>query len=55
MVVVTHGDQETKKMGEWLASQLKNVHVRYEEGGHIGTLFVMEDIWAEFLSRVPVP
>lgn len=56
LIVVTHGDWETKKMGEWLGKNLKNAHVRYEEGGHVATMFVMEDIWADFMARVdPAP
>lgn len=51
LIVVTQGDWETKRMGEWLGTQLKDAHVRYEEGGHIATMFVMDDIWADFISR----
>ncbi|KAJ3529726.1 hypothetical protein NM688_g7812 [Phlebia brevispora] len=52
LIVITHRDWETKKMGEWLGSQLKNAHVRYEEGGHVASMFVMDDIWSDFMTRV---
>ncbi|EKM59404.1 uncharacterized protein PHACADRAFT_249870 [Phanerochaete carnosa HHB-10118-sp] len=51
VLFLTKEDKETKKMGEWLASNLKNSKVRYGEGGHIGSLFVMDDIWADFMSQ----
>lgn len=50
-IVVTKGDKETRLMGEWLARTLKNATLRYEAGGHVGTLFVMDDIWADFMGR----
>ena len=55
LIAVTQGDWETKQMGEWLGTQLKNAHVRYEEGGHLATLFVMDDIWADFMTRASPP
>ena len=53
LLVLTHGDVETKKMGEWLGANLKNASIRYEAGGHIGSLFVMDSIWEDFMSRIP--
>lgn len=53
LLFLTNGDRETKKMGEWLAEKLKNARVRYGEGGHIGSMFVMDDIWADFMSQFP--
>ncbi|PSR71820.1 hypothetical protein PHLCEN_2v12321 [Hermanssonia centrifuga] len=53
LIVLSHNDWEMKKMGEWLGSQLKNSRVRYEEGGHIAGMFVMDDIWQDFFSRIP--
>lgn len=37
-------------MGEWLASQLKDVPIILGEGGHVGSLFVLDDIWAVCFS-----
>ncbi|GJE84489.1 AB hydrolase-1 domain-containing protein [Phanerochaete sordida] len=51
LLFLTKEDKETKKMGEWLAGKLKNVRVRYGEGGHIGSMFVMDDIFADFMSQ----
>lgn len=51
LLFLTHGDPEMKAMGEWLGGQLKNAHIRYGAGGHIGALFVLDDIWADFMSR----
>lgn len=51
LVVVTYQDKDTLRLGEWLVANYKNAHARYEEGGHIGSMFVMDDIWADFLGR----
>ena len=51
MFVLTKEDKETKWMGEWLASKLPGSSIRYEEGGHVGSLFVMDDIWEDFMTR----
>ena len=51
LLFLTKEDNETKKMGEWLAGKLKKAKVRYGEGGHVGSLFVMDDIWSDFMSR----
>ncbi|KAI0347353.1 alpha/beta-hydrolase [Trametopsis cervina] len=48
---LTKEDKDTLRMGEWLAGQLRGSLVRYEEGGHVGSLFVMDDIWEDFLAR----
>lgn len=54
LLFLTHEDPEMKQMGEWLAGKLKNARIRYGEGGHVGALFVMDDIWADFMSMFPV-
>ncbi|KAJ3488740.1 hypothetical protein NLI96_g2617 [Meripilus lineatus] len=51
LVVMTYGDKDTLRMGEWLAGNYKNGHGRYEHGGHIASMFVMDDIWADFMGR----
>lgn len=53
LLFLTKEDKETRQMGEWLAGKLKDSRVRYGEGGHIGSLFVMDDIWADFMSQSP--
>lgn len=53
LLFLTKEDWEMTRMGEWLASKLKNARVRYGEGGHVGSLFVMDDIWADFMSQFP--
>ncbi|KAI0787082.1 Alpha/Beta hydrolase protein [Irpex lacteus] len=50
-MVLTREDRETRMMGEWLASQLKSSLIRYEEGGHLGSLFVMDSIWEDFMQH----
>ena len=50
---LTKYDREMTQMGEWLAARLKNARIRYGEGGHVGALFVMDDIWDDFMSQFP--
>ena len=51
LVVMTREDKDTLGLGEWLVAAYKNSHARYQEGGHIASMFVMDDIWADFLGR----
>ena len=51
LLFLTKEDWEMKSMGEWLAAQLKSARIMYGEGGHVGSLFVLDDIWAEFMSH----
>ncbi|KAJ3483262.1 hypothetical protein NLI96_g6442 [Meripilus lineatus] len=53
-VVMTREDKETLLLGEWIVENYQNAQGRYEEGGHNGSMFVMDDIWADFLSRCSV-
>ena len=53
LLFLTNEDWETKKMGEWLATQLRNTRVKYGEGRNLGGLFVLDDIWADFMSQFP--
>ena len=53
LLFLTKEDWEMTRMGEWLASKLKNVRIRYGEGGHVGSLFIMDDIWKDFMSQFP--
>ena len=53
LLFLTKEDWEMTRMGEWLASKLKNARVRYGEGGHLGALFIMDDIWRDFMSQFP--
>lgn len=50
LLVMTHEDKDNKLMGEWLLKNMRNVRGRYEEGGHMASVFVLDDIWADFLS-----
>jgi len=51
MIVVNREDPMNLKMGEWLVKNMKNAHIRYGEGGHMASIFVLDDIWADFLER----
>ncbi|KAI0092606.1 hypothetical protein BDY19DRAFT_925185, partial [Irpex rosettiformis] len=51
LLVLTKEDRETQWMGEWLAGKIRASSIRYEEGGHVGSLFVMDSIWEDFVAR----
>ncbi|CAL1701459.1 unnamed protein product [Somion occarium] len=51
LVVMTKEDLDNTRMGEWLVKNMPNAHGRYEEGGHMAALFVLDDIWVDFLNR----
>ena len=53
LLFLTKHDRQATQMGEWLAGKLKNARIRYGEGGHVGALFVMDDIWEDFMSQFP--
>ncbi|KAG9317599.1 Alpha/Beta hydrolase protein [Chiua virens] len=53
MLVTTAGDTRAPpEWSEYLAATYKNTKVKTLHGGHIGVLYHMNDIWAEFLAGV---
>lgn len=50
-IVMTNEDKQNTTIGEWLLANLKNAQGRYEEGGHMASLFVMDDILTDWLTR----
>ena len=51
VLVMNHEDRDNRLMGEWLLKNMRNAHGRFEEGGHMASIFVMDDIWEDFLNR----
>lgn len=51
LLVMNYEDRDNKLMGEWLLKNMRNAQARYEEGGHMASMFVLDDIWADFLNR----
>ncbi|KAI0080633.1 hypothetical protein K474DRAFT_1704450 [Panus rudis PR-1116 ss-1] len=48
--VATEEDSDDTSIGEWLAAQMPNARQVYEEGGHLASLFVMDNTWADFMT-----
>ena len=53
LVVMNNGDRDHKLMGEWLVRNMKDCTARYDAGGHMASMFFMDEIWAEFMSLIP--
>ncbi|KAH8106091.1 Alpha/Beta hydrolase protein [Cristinia sonorae] len=49
LVVMNREDKDHKLMGEWLVSSIKGATALYKPGGHMASLFYLDDIWAQFL------
>ena len=53
MLVTSPGDKEAPQAWtEYLAACYKNTKVKTLHGGHIGILYHLDDVWAEFLAGV---
>lgn len=53
MLVTSPGDKEAPQAWtEYLAACYKNTKVKTLRGGHIGILYHLDDVWAEFLAGV---
>jgi len=53
MIVTCAGDKQAPEAwSQYLAATYKNTKIKTLGGGHIGILYHMESVWAEFLERV---
>lgn len=50
LVAASTHDELGADMANWLKATYKNAHLRWIEGGHLSSLYVMDDLWKEFIE-----